>query len=1425
MTDEVQIFHCLQGRRPFMPTPPTLPASAQPATVSAAPLQSALEHHASAAIGLDNALDIDHIQRPTNARDRQLYRNIRKTHPLIADTLTLEAFVALRIKAQIVETVRDFLPVQTSLIGYLGETSIADAAIERVRETPAVYLEKLLTAPRSLALADKLLQALDWYGAHPGEQTSTVIRAQLLGKAIRLYLHAPSAEAPQEIAGFHWYQREHWGLSYQAIHARFETHLLTTKRVATATEAVLLARLYHTQLTPDFTLRDIPSDLPYRSSVVWVNFMHGALLSAAMPSSPPLTFQQTVDLPITLSQDASEEKLQAIALARLLPTLQWAITQGLIPEHEHSDYSPDEIEQAVKALDEHSAALHEAVLQLNRPTPDRLAMAKGEMAKLFGKRAFISDGVKLREERTGGGTGFRTPPDFERSAADNFTFLDLYATGRLANGKKWMISESDGKTIDVRYIRINDERKIQLYRDEHYPNTERPSLEFEADKPYIFAYAPLNKVLPDVEEAFEAAFKSHLPAIKNAYRILIISLLASLPLADRQAVEQGKIRVLSLRQATQDIRKEDETAKITLPLRARTGFVLEVSHRQAVYYYELLPLAGVIRRRPDVDVRMVGGVEGQILFDDWYFGTTSKATALRVRRLPFDWSAHATGTVPVANPRCYAILDQVGNTLPALTEAIIDLPRFSSSRQQEVADFIASDFLFQDEELMYAAALGRTRFDEIREEADRKLNFIKSFVPFWSSIEDLASGDKDRILGGLAGLAIDLASFLYPMGKFISGSARLIKVAVKVGRIGTRAALPSFSTLTRKLLVATLQNLNPLDGIPTLLKSALKGGAKLTVFLGKKAYGSVKKLTGTAGQYNLVDGLSHVAEPGLWKPLADGDQLATVKGINDVPVRNITTSGTPGYHLVDPRNARAYGPRLGTRANAVVPGRSVYNTLEKTDSHLIVEISQTSHVREVLEINGRTTMFIDDVPYRLDSDTLRRADLIDDQATFKKMSCRVRRMVEPDVCQTRYVTDGLAPTPPIGQFDESKGWAPWFGDSIYTPAGAYAPLKASAIARHDTLQASLLFQKGLFGRVKVDIPVPGQQLADTLAEGAILIERLDGSQHYIFTRLNAGDFYVADLLKGQKPSDTFTLRKATTLPDDLRNELSVVYTGSLNANNMARIHGIEAVERAMKTMDDIAIPIGGPANPPDTLTLLKVDTSPGEAVLFDHSTRIIVSKRAEGATTWSRSREAPEALRQRTAEIFDTLFATETINPILNSDLKIKATMSKLQNLLPPGLRTRKARNIAYAEVITAAGKQEVYVSVSGAQELTGYLPLFQPPFPRDKVIVNGTTYFNIDVDRLFPRSSMTVDPEGKLLAIPRTIENIKIYQPDMTRRPTSLDSEAKLISVIRQKYPDREMMQSVNIATTMPPCTSCSVVVKEFGYDGGANALDVLWK
>jgi hypothetical protein len=263
----------------------------------------------------------------------------------------------------------------------------------------------------------------------------------------------------------------------------------------------------------------------------------------------------------------------------------------------------------------------------------------------------------------------------------------------------------------------------------------------------------------------------------------------------------------------------------------------------------------------------------------------------------------------------------------------------------------------------------------------------------------------------------------------------------------------------------------------------------------------------------------------------------------------------------------------------------------------------------------------------------------------------------------------------------------------------------------------------------------------------------------------------------------------------------------------------------METMERIAIRIGTSATPPTNMKWLKVDTSPGEALMFDHSTRMIVTQLPKGATSWSRSKVAPEAFRQRTVEIFDTLFLESSI-VLKNTDsaLRIDSTMKKLHNLIPRHQRPFNARNIAYAEVVTATGKREVYVSVSGAQGATGHLPLFRHNLGADQVKVGETTYFNVDMNEVFPSTSLRVSDEGKLLAVPATIKDIESYSPILTRKPTSLDSESKLISVIREKYPDPRSIGTVNVATTMPPCESCSVVIKEFGYDGRENALNVLW-
>ena len=60
----------------------------------------------------------------------------------------------------------------------------------------------------------------------------------------------------------------------------------------------------------------------------------------------------------------------------------------------------------------------------------------------------------------------------------------------------------------------------------------------------------------------------------------------------------------------------------------------------------------------------------------------------------------------------------------------------------------------------------------------------KMFVPFWGPVEDLMSDDKNHITLGIVGLFFDVISFVIPIGKFATGSIRLISNA---GQLATQS--------------------------------------------------------------------------------------------------------------------------------------------------------------------------------------------------------------------------------------------------------------------------------------------------------------------------------------------------------------------------------------------------------------------------------------------------------------------------------------------------------------------------------------------------------------------------------------------------------------------------------------------------------------
>lgn len=1337
------------------------------------------------------------------------------------------------VDSQIIGTVGQLLPPsQTSLLAYLDSVDIGNLSATTVRAKPSMYLETILQSAKAQALANKLLQALGWYGGQAGEETAPQIRYQLLIKTLRLWITSTGTENPDGIAGYRWQKSSNWGKSYQQILTAFEAHLVTTKRAASANESVLIAGLFLPLFPAEFQVRDIPPQLPYRSSTVWVNFVHGVHLAKAIDPLllQRLNFQQLVDLPIRQAAEATTEDLKLITLTRLKPMQEWAVTNGVLAYNADANYTTQDMQDAAHKLDAVIDSLNSAIRWLDSPPPERLNIAKLRMARLFGEGRFVSDGIKLLKEADAAytGTQLRLMAPIGKRVPDAYSFMDVYASGQLYE-RKWFFTGPDGKSPTDLWLTIDGDRTVQT----------------NLSWPELFAIPLERRTLPDIEQTFTTHFKIHINWIRSAYRTLITHLLASLPLAGRHRLEYGSVKVYTLRKATTGIEAANETQDDTLSLRARNGFILSATRDNETSYFELLPKAGIIRCRTDITAQHIGA---EPKTERWRIthGSSVTVTVAGHKSLPFDWDAHEKGTAPRADAECLAIMDQLGDTLePVDSDDINALPyTLESKTTRRITRHIAQHLLFLDEKALHDSCYGETEFD--REEANRKkvLEVAKTVVPFWSSIEDLSSGSRERLARGAFGLFIDLASFVLPIGKFASGSLKLVNT---VGKWTIRETLPAFAKLTGTLLNATL---NPLDGIPGLLRA----GSQSAYRFGKSGYLNLKTLTGRAGHYDFVKGMSQVTDPGRWRPLLPNDQLSTVRGVDDVPVRNIGSSDKTDYRLIDPLSSRPYGPSLTDGSDELSLGRSYYNSRATTDTEVIVEVPETTRVRERLEVDGNRTLYLDDVPYRLNKGVLRRASHLDASEILQKRPCRVRR-APGEVCKTKYVLPGKpAERPPAGEFETELSWAPWFGDTTLYPSvpktaderallafegkiyelkdgklntykgrPEWIGLKSKIPIPRETICATVEFQTGLYGGIKVT--GTAEKIDDIHETGALIIRSIDEKYTYVFTRLNFDDYYMTKLSSTDSIEPPLTLKKLG--PDDLvpgsvGEELHRVYIGSLNANNAARIYGREQVELALDKIDEISIPIGAPDHPPSNMKWVKVNTYPAEAVLFDRRTRMIVSDLPNGAAVWKPSRQAPEALQTSTADIFNALFTTPSGGASAQSTARtvtIHDAMLELQKILP----TQNQKNIAFASVTTTSGHKEIYVSVSGIEDYTRHLPLFKSNSGLTEITVGDVTYFNVDgLRNPIDPAALSLSPDGKLLAIPHLMD--AAGSSDRLSRITSGDSESKLVGYLSEKYPGPEDIKSITVATTLPPCESCSIVMKEFGHERGADALNVIW-
>lgn len=740
--------------------------------------------------------------------------------------------------------------------------------------SPTASLERLLYSDMAQQLGRKLLEKLDWYGSRSNETVTGELLAQLVWKAVAIVDGRYSAFADSRTVD-PVNSQSLWGKSYATLKLQRLQDLQDTTKATSAATALLLARVLDFTLPAEYFIREIPDDMCY-GSVRWLNFKHAVNLAEAIQtgSSRGMSYPEITAFLVRMADEAnkqqvvtSEQSLAAnqkgLALAgtRLEPTIMWAAAHGLIPCKRFLDYSLEEINDAAAKLDQHEQALREGAMALGAKLPDRLAQAKAELERLN----------IPADRRLVGPKG------------DLATLLDVYA------------SEAD----------LNQWRPYhpELIKSERYFNLLPEDLDF------IKTY----RAIPT--RSFQGDFDAYLARAKAGYEMLITRLLASLPLVERVALEQGRVDLYGLRQLLnyEEITQADTTKHKS---QGRYGFILKTTYQKVQRIYEVFPRQMIIRLLPADFKLVVGGVTGDKQISSTSGLSSYVYDAREGTHMPFDWAAYSKGTSPTVGSSSTFIADPIGAGLLNIPQAppAQGIPKtLSSSRTKEITQRIATDFYYVRPMDLQAHCKGVSSL----EKEDLGLIVLKIIVPFWGTVEDLLSGDPDKIeLAKLSALG-DLMFFL-PIGKYLGGVTRVVR---QTGGAGFRAVIPRLAPLTGTLMINLVKEVIP-DPVSLLrgLRDLVQFGARYVVFRiqktlqwihdGLEQFRVVAYTVLARTRIHEVVSQLGVIEPRHWKPRLARDELLAVNDIEHVAVRNLGTRIDPKFALVDSVFGLPYGPGL-----------------------------------------------------------------------------------------------------------------------------------------------------------------------------------------------------------------------------------------------------------------------------------------------------------------------------------------------------------------------------------------------------------------------------------------------------------------------------------------------------------------------------------
>ncbi len=755
-------------------------------------------------------------------------------------------------------------PQGQSLLDVLCEDFKSNLPSDLTWDNANDAIAMMLGSKLSKLLARKYIEALGWYGADEDEQVHDEDLAQILVTALILDLD-PSLGTQQE--------RNRVG-----THDLYGTDIATDKRMAEVRNSLesylvesgcvpwdlkaLASHLLLAFMAPGFLVKDLP-DLAV-GSLGWLTFSQAVALveMSVTGASRSMTYGQVMEFARIASASSTLAKLQGFSA--IDPVIDWALINDVVCHEELLDPSTQAQERALSAYEKQMETLAFATQTISTPLPSRMKLARATLREAAPGCTFLEEKI-LRH--------YKDPTGFLEMAS----VFTLYVEGRLTQA--WDTFEDD---LFVRY----------------------PGL----------------KGLEQNQPVFEAKVYEYHCNYHEALASNIKLAMSTMPAQHREIFQTSEIHFFTVRpyvaekkyfgdpgftggNASKPIwletqRKRDEAT-------GRYGIILYVALSEDEFLcYEQFYLSGVVRINEQLGAsihrfgltRVPARLDFDRGLDDWL-------PAMTWYKYPLDFNAYTKGAESPTAPLEGTIIDRLG-CIPApedhFSKKNCEYQSFVHPQIDRVATFITTKHPLASAEELKIAATELTESEALNEKREHIIQCVIDLViPFKKCIEDISSGEKDKIKEGIWGCALDA------LGIIATVLGLPLKVMNLAGR--TYSLVTKTAKLAKYVFALVGSTLNPLDGLPTAVyrssKFIFKSGIQLTgegLELLEKATYKVRRLSGKAKSFDLVQcSKGTPLELGSWRPRG-----------NSVEVLNVCALRQNTRWFAVNRHGRAWGKSL-----------------------------------------------------------------------------------------------------------------------------------------------------------------------------------------------------------------------------------------------------------------------------------------------------------------------------------------------------------------------------------------------------------------------------------------------------------------------------------------------------------------------------------